>query len=144
MRSAFTGAVLKTKRNVCIPHGANCLVIPNGARIIDQRWMSLAGFPEEANSSSSGERRWEAGCLLSGCSERAAGDQRLLPGADIPQDKGQVKGLLGFSSSLLLRFHDSHAPLPRCLLTSLHLPRLPRQTSPPLPRLRERLCVLLS
>jgi len=55
MRSAFTGAVLKTKKKcLCIPHGANCLVIPNGASVIVQSWMSLTGFPEKANA----EQRW--------------------------------------------------------------------------------------
>lgn len=50
----YRGSAKNQKRNVCIPHGANCLVIPNGASVIVQSWTSLIGFPRKANT----EQQW--------------------------------------------------------------------------------------
>lgn len=63
----YRGSAKNQKGNVCIPHGANCLVIPNGASIIVRSWMSLIGFPEEAGAE---QQRMVGSCLPSGWSEK--------------------------------------------------------------------------
>lgn len=92
-----------TNQNVRIPHGADCLVIPNGAGLIEPRWPPLESSCRAAVGGAGG--LFTKGLWLKSISKWL--------GTDVRQDKGQVRGLLGFPSSLTLGFlaivmHGSH------------------------------------